>query len=164
MSNAVQTTLTQEPAIGRAGMIYDSGPKDVITCIAQEAIPFGSVVRISTQYCELPDSSGEVTAGEMGVAVEGPVLASGVGYAIGDLVPVMRQGRIWVNTEQAVAAQADPFVRFAAGAGGSAKGAIRNDADTATAVAPSGISVYRGNTGAGLAVLQLNYPGTGTGL
>lgn len=162
MATAVQTTITNDPAIGMPGMIYDSEDHDSISCVAQEDIPFGAVVRVSGQYCELPDSSAEVTTGEVGVALHDPVKVGG--YKTGDIVAVMRRGRVWVATEQAVAAQADPFVRFAAGAGGANKGAIRNDADTATAVAPAGMSVYRGVGGAGLAVLQLAYPGTGTGL
>lgn len=155
----VQTTFLSEPAVGRAGMLYDSGPNDIVSLIAQEAIPFGSCVRISGQYCELPDTTGEVTAGQVGVAVENPTLPGGVGYAAGDIVSVLIRGRIWVATEQAVAAQANPFVRFG---GTGTKGAWRNDADTANAVQPDNISVFRGNTGAGLAVVQVDYPGLGT--
>jgi len=158
----VQNTITSEPAVGRAGMPYDSGPHDVISCIAQEDIPFGAYVRVSGGNCEIADDTGEVTAGEGGVALRVPTKVTGQGHKQGDLVPVMRQGRVWVDAEQGIAAQANPFVRFVAGAGGTVKGAWRNDADTASAVAPSGISVFRGSAGAGLVVLQLNYPGTST--
>lgn len=157
----VQASITNEPSVGAAGMIYDSAQHhDIQTYIAQEDIPYGSYVRISGGYCELPDTSGEVT-GKGGVAVRDNVMRpTGVGYLAGDAVPVMTVGRIWVATEQAIAAQASPFIRFAAGAGGSAKGAWRNDADTASAVqVAAGVHMYRGVGGAGFAVVELGRAG-----
>jgi hypothetical protein len=140
-------------------MAYDVGPHDVISCIAQEDIPFGSYVRVSGGNCELADDTGEVTAGEGGVAMRVPTRVQGVGHKQGEIVPVMRQGRIWVQTEEGVAAQANPFVRFTADTG-KPKGGWRNDADSAKAVQPSGVSVFRGSAGAGFICLQLNYPGS----
>jgi hypothetical protein len=164
---SVQTTITAEPAIGAPGQIYDSGPfHDIVSLIAQEDIPFGCAVTINGQYCELPDNSGEVT-GQLGVAVKdaskpGPGVYTPTigGYKAGDVVSVMKSGRIWVATETALANGAAPFVRFAAGAGGSQQGAWRNGADTASAVQPTtGVHVYRGVAAAGLAVIELGKTG-----
>lgn len=164
---SVQTTITAEPAIGAPGQIYDSGPfHDIVSLIAQEDIPFGAAVRINGMYCELPDNSGEVT-GQFGVALkDASKPAPGVytttvgGYKAGDVVSVMKTGRVWISSETALANGAAPFVRFAAGAGGSQQGAWRNDADTATAVQPtSGVHVFRGNAAAGLAVIELGKTG-----
>jgi hypothetical protein len=154
---SVQTTITNDPTIGAPGMLYDSeGQKDVVSCRAQEAIPFGAYVRIIGGECELADSSAEVTADDGGVALHGHNVPTGVGYAAGDMVPVLRSGRVWVTTEDAIANGAQPFIRFTTNSGnvqGNWRGA---DADTARAVQKPGITMYRGNGAAGLAVVQLN--------
>lgn len=157
---SVQTTFTQDPAIGAPGLIYDGGSfHDIVSLIAQEDIPFGTFVRISGQYCELPDATGEVTGNPGGVAVADASHSTTSGYKAGDIVAVMKTGRIWVATEQAIAAGAAPFVRFGSGAGGTQKGAWRNDADTATAVQPTNVHMFRGVAGAGLAVVELGKTG-----
>lgn len=160
MTQAVQTTVSLEPAIGAPGMIYDSGVfHDIQSYIAQEDIPFGSYVRISGQYCELPDNSGEVT-GKGGVAVKGDVTATGNGWKQGDVVPVMTTGRIWVLTEEAIASNAQPFVRFTPKTGPvRPAGGWLNSADTASAVQPTNVHMYRGVGGAGLAVVELGKTG-----
>lgn len=154
--SAVQTTITNEPTIGAPGMLYDSeGQKDVVSCRAREAIPFGAYVRIDGGECELADSTGEVTGDDGGVALHGHALPTGVGYAEGDMVPVLRSGRVWIATEEAIANGVQPFIRFTTN-GGNTQGGWRNDADTARAVQKPGITMYRGNGAAGLAVVQLN--------
>lgn len=74
------------------------------------------------------------------------------------LIPVVKRGRIWVIVEQAVALTDTPFVRFAAGAGGSQLGAIRKDADTASAATLSGKAKFMTAqaTPGGLALLMVN--------
>ncbi|MDF2697903.1 MAG: hypothetical protein K0S65_6286 [Labilithrix sp.] len=159
---SVQTTITAEPVIGNEGAIYDSGSHhDIVTKIAQEDIPFGRYVRIVGDQCELPDVTGEVT-GRGGIAIKDSSKPSGAGYKAGDPVAVMLTGRVWVRTEQALAEGVQPFVRFAAGAGGGAPnvGMLRTDADTATAVALPGAKMFRGTGGAaGLGVLELGRTG-----
>lgn len=49
-------------------------------------------------------------------------------------LPVVRQGRIWVLAESDIARWTYPFVRTAAGAGGTSIGGFRGDADSAAAV------------------------------
>lgn len=155
---SVQTTMTAEPAIGLPGQIYDSGVfHDIVTCIAQEDIPFGCWCRINGQYAELPDSTGEVTGKTGGVAVRDPSRPSGVGYKTGDVMQVLKTGRIWITTEQAIGNQVAPFVRFATGTG-TQKGAWRADADTATAVALPNAHMYRA-AGVGLGVVELGKTG-----
>lgn len=164
MATAVQTTVVSDPQVGFSGGIYDSGEKDVISCIAQGPIAFGQFVKISASNCIVPALTGDVTGYDGGIALADPVKASSgsssapVGaYAAGDIVQVMRRGRVWVSTEGALAAQARPFVRFTVN-GGLVPGGIRVDADAGKAVQPTGVRVYRGVAAAGLAVLQLDYP------
>jgi hypothetical protein len=169
-----QNLITGAPPVGMAGLIYDSSPaNDIVTKTCQNDIPFGAVVRISGEYCDLPTTAAEITDGEVGVAVRNPtamgvnIVANPTGTVMhrkGDPIPVMVRGRIWAPAEQAMAAQANPFVRFG---GTGQKGSIRNDADIVATVAgaaqPPGMSVYRGSGAPGLVVLQLNHPGVGTG-
>jgi hypothetical protein len=157
----VQTTVDLAPQLGAAGMMYDSSSfKDVVSCRAQEDIPFGAYVRIIGGDCELPDTTGEVTADDGGIALHSQEFATEAGYKAGDIVNVMRVGRVWVTTEDAAAAGASPFIRFTTNV--APNGSIRSaDADTGKAVQKPGVTYYRGNTAAGLAVLMLNGRVTG---
>ncbi|MDB4995195.1 MAG: hypothetical protein JWM74_2627 [Myxococcaceae bacterium] len=154
---AVQTTMTNNPDVGRAGMPYDSSQfQDVVSCRAQEAIPFGAFVRIVGTDCELPDSSGEVTGSDGGVALATQNKATQAGgYAAGDIVPVMRAGRVWVPAEELIAVGTQPFIRFTTNAA-KVQGGFAATADTARAVQKPGVTVYRGVAAAGLMVVQLN--------
>lgn len=155
-ADPTQLSYADGPAAGRPGLEYDVAPgDDVVSWIADEAIPFGLWVSETVEgHCELPDSTGEVTGNKGGIALIDPAKASGVGYLAGDVVRVKRRGRVWVANEEALAKGDTVFARFGTGAGGSQKGALRNDADTATAVAAVGASVYRGG-GINLAVLEI---------
>lgn len=163
---SVQTTITDTPPIGAPGQLYDSGVfHDIPTFIVQGAdVPFGAMVKISGQYCQLVSVIGDL-AGKIGVVVKDPSLPTPYpgyngGFKAGDVVSVLQTGRVWIATETALANQAVPFVRYAAGAGGSQLGSYRNNADTTTAVQPaSGVHVYRGVPAAGLAVLELGKTG-----
>lgn len=60
-------------------------------------------------------------------------------YAIGASVPVCNMGYIVVTAESDVVKGGNIFIRYGAGAGGTVLGAIRADADTATAVEVPGV-------------------------
>ena len=60
-------------------------------------------------------------------------------YAIGSSVAILNMGYIVVEAESAVVKGGSVFIRYAAGAGGTVLGAIRADADTATAVEVPGV-------------------------
>lgn len=155
MSSAVQTTITQSPAAGVPGELYDTGAtKDVISKVALVDIPFGAFVKITDAGVTLPAASGDVTGVGRGVALLAPEKASGVGYKAGDIVNVLQSGRVWVQTETAVTAYVSPFVRFTAN-GGNNPGGYRNDADTARAVQPPGCRMFNTIAVAGMAVLEL---------
>jgi hypothetical protein len=155
MSDATQLSYSESPAVGRPGMEFDiSAANDVVSWIADEAIPFGVWVSETVEgHCELPDTSAEITTNKGGIALIDPSKASQAGYAIGDLVRVMRRGRCFVLSEETLTKGDTLFARFATGTG-TQKGAFRNDADTASAATPTGASLYRGG-GINLAVLEL---------
>jgi hypothetical protein len=163
-----QTAHTQDPAVALEGMEADTSlAKERISGLATVAIPFGHFVSAegsaeNPYAVELPDATAKVTDGRgLGVAVSDVSVESdggaGNGYEIDDAVPILRRGRVWVISEDAVAAVGTPaFVRFAAGGGGSVLGAFRTDADTASAVGLPGARFMTTSAGAGeLVVLEL---------
>ena len=75
-----------------------------------------------------------------------------VPYPIGQAVSIMRKGRVWVWTEEAVTPASTPYCRYAAGAGGTVIGRFRASADTATAAAVPGAR-FMTTAGAGSLVL-----------
>lgn len=159
MGTSVQSAVTLNPPAGQAGVEYDIGFNDVVSRKATVAIPFGSIVTIIDDVtCKLPTATGEVTASQVGIALRDDSKASGAGYAIDDEVRVMVKGRAFVAVEGTVAAGGAIFARFASGAGGTALGALRADADTASAVAIPSAKFVRGITGAGITVASINQP------
>lgn len=165
MSN-VQTSVAN-PALAKPGMLVDGGFTDIVSKIASEDIPFGVAVALSGDYCELPDTSLEVT-GMAGIALHdaskpsgGSVVNGGTvtgGYRTGDIVRVLRQGRVWVQVANTVAIGDVPNVRYAGvpivsrGELGNTSTASETDAELASARFESAATV--GN----LAIVNINQP------
>jgi hypothetical protein len=158
-SGAVQTTVDVNPAIGAAGQLYDNGPIDVVTRVATVAIPFGSWVEMTPNgNVELPEASGDVTAVPGGIALIDKSKPTGVGYEIGDLVNVLQKGRVWIQTEDAIADLTVPYVRYVAAAG-KPIGGFSGASDAGKNVQPlRGAVVKNATTAAGFAILDLNLP------
>lgn len=143
MTTAVQTAVSVNPLAGTPGLEYDDSFSDIVSWIATVAIPFGVLVYESAEgKATLPTATGNVTGGRTGIALIDHNKPSGVGYEIGDAVRVMRRGRCWISTEEALAFGDTLFARFAAGTG-TQKGSFRNDADTATASTPTNMALLR---------------------
>lgn len=168
-----QTAYNTKPAVASEGMISSSSMvNDIIACVADAtngAIKFGRYVRIKTPpaaggnpVVELPDATGEIT-GDTGfgvvvrdTSIENSDADSFDGYATGEMLSVMIRGRIWVTSEDAVAAARAPaFVRFSAGVG-EELGRFRTDADTADAVAAPGAHFMNTCDAAGLVELEVD--------
>lgn len=126
------------------------------------AIPFGLMVAQATDdaECRLPVVTGDIM---LGVSVidhtEPNQIRTGTNeYPIGSTVGIASQGRIWVTVEDAVSAGGAVYVRFETGSGGSQLGALRSDADSASAVVLAG-AIFETSADAGaLASLNLNRP------
>ncbi len=83
---------------------------------------------------KLPAAAADVSKpGAMGITVYDQTREGGSDWPANRPTPVMRRGRIWVTAESAVTRWTVPFVRYAAGAGGTELGSFRADADTASA-------------------------------
>lgn len=159
-----QTSYAVNMSAAFAGMLYDIDPtKDVMSYLANAAIPFGVCVkRVSGQdgQCDLPGSAGDDLVGVAIASMTKEVPLGGgtqtVGYAQFDSVPVLRHGRIYVAVEESVTPASSVFVRYASGAGGSQLGAFRASADTSTAVAWTKARFLSSASAGGIVVLEIN--------
>lgn len=109
---------------------------------------------------KLPATTGNVTADGYGFVVRrmarepaGVDGTTAADYKSGQDVPVLRQGRIWVECESAAAFGGSTFVRFATGTG-TKIGATYNAADTATCVAAPGWTFATELAAAGLVMVE----------
>lgn len=161
----VQTTFTYDAVKGFAGDIVDALPTETISRIAGAAVPFGKFVsRRATpadgdEVVGPPEVTGSVTARGKGFARRDQMRKNTTGYETNDIVAVLKKGRMWVDCETAWTDGADVFIRFAV-PGSTGLGSVRNDADTANAVALlDGRCKFVGSgSGAGLAMIEINLP------
>lgn len=155
---SVQTSYDREPAVGLEGQIADTHQvRDEVSRLVQEAngiAPGLAVVRVDDDEVKLPDASGQIF---QGVGVLRTASEESL-YADDEMMPVLRQGRILVKVENAVTQGDAAFARFADGAGGTTKGAFRNDGDTSTADAFPGQFATSAAAGE-LAVLEVDIVG-----
>jgi hypothetical protein len=85
-----------------------------------------------------------------------------VAYAPTETVSAVRRGAVWMRCEEALARGDSLFVRVVASANGTQRGALRNDNDSGTAVAATGIVLLDASTtapdGTIIAPVELNLP------
>jgi hypothetical protein len=152
-----QTAYTQEPAVALEGMLVDASfDKDIVSGIAEVDITFGKFVFRSAAgaaddrppVVDVPDLTTDVTGPLLiGVALSDVTIeqaATPVGWPANSTVRIMRSGRVWMVTEDAVTYGAPVFVRF----NGGNEGGVRSDVDGGNAVALPGAS-FRSIAGAG---------------
>jgi len=162
----MQTTVATAPPKSVEGE-EDGLVKDAITGIVVESAgikPGRLVVRdASGDYAaELPTGLGTLTTVVLGVslfsqkALVNPSSSNNEIYEDEVEIPLLRHGRVWVKSENAVT-PADPvFARVAAGAGGTEIGAFRTGADTATAVAWTAAKFLTSAGASGFVLLEVN--------
>lgn len=143
-----------------AGMLYDSAFRDTMSYSAEGAIPFGSFVKLGTNK-ERQVLAATTAAGQaallIGVAIAVysteqvyPSLGAAAGYIATETVSMLKDGRIWVRTNDAVVA------------GSVANYVLANGTVTDEAVA-TGVEAFTqmtvkfitGTTAAGLAVVEI---------
>lgn len=156
-----QTSVAENYPAGVPGLIYDSSFRDVVSRAAEVAIGFGLGVARGTDpdvQVALPGAGDAI----VGVSVFDTSQPTG-GYAIGDAVPVITRGRIWVQVEDAVAPGGGVFVRHTAKGDNTTIGAFRSDADATadpvdTAVQLAGAEYLTTAIAGGLALVSINRP------
>lgn len=159
-----QTTFGTERGVSFAGMLADDGDIDTISRAVGGAVNvgFGLMMGFGATPAEecAPLADGAAIAAMCGVTVhkhtQNRALLDGTeGLMPDDQADILRRGRVWVVTEQAVTPGDPVFVRHTA-AGAEVKGAFRKDTDGGDAVDISTRARWESTTtGAGIAILDL---------
>lgn len=163
------------PAVSYPGQFADNGFKDVLSALAAAAaIGYGllgvtdaaNTGGFDALAVKVPAASTDITGltKPLGIVVadqaraQDPSVTSGPVYPQYAAVPLLRQGRIWVQSESAVVDGAPVYARWQTGDGGTVKGQLGGVLDTTTvgnALLPG--AVWRGTyAAAGFAVVELN--------
>lgn len=153
-----QTSVTQYGAAGFAGLIADSMFTDKMSYSAEGAVAFGVPVVLGTnkerQVKVLTTAVGQ-GALAIGISVATQAVeqtAAGVaGYVNTDTVSVMKRGRIWVTTNDAVVAGAVANLVLANGTVTDEVVAVGIEAFTQFSA-----KFITGTTAAGLAIVEIN--------
>jgi hypothetical protein len=121
-------TSVAEQAAAFEGQIADSAFGDVVSRLAEGAVPFGKFVCLGTNkdtQCKLPAAAADITdvKKRLGVSVRSHAIESAPAVALPTYpdkaeVSVLKKRRIYVKVEQAVVATDDVYVRFVAGGNG----------------------------------------------
>lgn len=134
----MQLSYSNTPDIGFAGMAVDAGPKDVVTGLNEEALDasvgfgVGVVQGDADEGFLLPDEDGLMLKAVTLHEHRGDnSLIAGVGaIPAGGTAPLLRKGRLFVLTEDAVDAGAKAFCRHTSDGGSNTQlGKFRSDND-----------------------------------
>lgn len=170
-----QTSYASTPDAAKLGQLGDIGFNDIVSQYSAAIIPVGRVVcydaavdkvKLPAGTTDIADANtesrpvagvaiSELNIEEQDANVLGVAGANVPAYPIGRAFSVLRKGRVWVWSEQAVAPTDQVFVRFTA-AGDEKVGNVRKDADAGKAVNLKGARFASVTTGAGLVLLELN--------
>lgn len=152
-----QTAVTQYGAAGFAGLLYDTGFTDVMSYSAEGVVAFGRPVKLGTnkerQVAALSADAGQgATAVGISLATQAVEQTSAglAQYADKQSVSMLKRGRVWMLTNDAVVA------------GATANLVLANGTVTDEAVA-AGIEAFTqfsakfitGTSAAGLAVVEI---------
>ncbi|CAM6004902.1 unnamed protein product [Sphagnum balticum] len=150
----------------------DDGIKDVLSAAAYAAAMVYGTLAITDESntttfeylaCRAPAASTDITVigAQLGIVLadqaraQNPAFTNPV-YPQGAMVPCLRQGRVWVNSESAVTDGTAPYVRYGAG-GSGIDGNFAGASGANLAQMPSTQAVFRGTTAAaGYAVVEID--------
>lgn len=145
---------------GLKGGFADAGPHDIISGVSDEIIQMGIGLQVEVSgLVTLPSAAGDQFQGISLMKHKAPPNATGVSqYEIGQAIPVLRKGRVYVTAEEAVNPTLPVFLRHTVN-GGDVPGDFRTDLDTANAFDISAFAKWISvTTAAGLAILEVNFP------
>lgn len=153
-----QTTVTQYGAVGFAGLLADNQYTDKMSYSAESAVGFGLPVALGTnkdrQVVPLTTSVGQATLA-YGITLASHVVeqtSAGVAqYAAKDTVPVLKQGRVWMLTDDAVVAGTVANLKLSSGL-------VTDEAVAAGIEAFTQFSArfVTGTTASGLAIVEID--------
>jgi hypothetical protein len=117
-----QTTVSQYGDIAFNGMLADLSDNDIVSYSAEGAVNIGRTVRLGTnRERQVVQSSTAVGQGALvvGFAISGQAREQGTGglvqYADKETVNVLKAGRLWVETNDAVVAGSVANLHLASG-------------------------------------------------
>jgi hypothetical protein len=167
MLQAPQTSYTQFPPVAFAGQRADSGEFEATSALAEVVFDCGlGLVKGTaggpTPQVKLPTQASDVTNLFKGVslyqAYRQPTNTANR-YAVGDAVPVVETGRIWVKIDPTVGAtMSDEGPVFLVHSGANA-GTFRGDAGVGpSATVVAGAKCKQGGIAGGIAAVKFNIP------
>lgn len=148
-----QTAYDLVPAAAFAGMLADLTDHVIETLVADESdIGFGLAVAQGDDdtSCELPDNTGDKIRG-----VSMHKHCETGQYETGEVVSLLRRGKIWVNVDATVTKGGDVYVKH-----NSSNGTFLAADDAGNASKLAGAVWGSSRTGAGLVVLEVDLVGT----
>lgn len=163
----MQTTYDYQAPEALLGMVSEDFYNYVDTVIPQVAVKTGVLLTADKtagkvrNAAKLPGTGAEVVKpGALGIVRLDGTREIAIGATLDwpalRPTPVVRRGRIWVLAESDIARWTHPFIRFAAGAGGTVLGGFRGDADSASAaVLTSAIAITDAAAGE-LVLVEIN--------
>jgi hypothetical protein len=161
MTFTPQTSVTATPAVALAGMIADSGHKDIISRLLTVTCLAGLFVCGDHETAEPPDSAGDVTGNGLGgVAYEPMSEPSSTGFAVGHSVSIVRWGRLWMTTLAGAAPTAGSAVYVYRGATEANRGKVTQNSGAADTSRADGCH-FTGRVASGLAEVQFEGIGVG---
>lgn len=159
----MQISYSQTITTALQGQVADDGPSRIVSRVTpadEIKIGVGVVKDTDDGTIKLPDTSGDVFEG---IAIRDITVTDGEASADNTFpadaqVPIMKQGRVWVQVEEAVTPASDVYCRYTTSGGNTQKGAFRTDADTAKAFQVTQARFLSTTGGAGIALLEINLP------
>jgi hypothetical protein len=149
-------------AVAIEGQLADSGPHDIMSFVNSEAsaeIRFGQAVNFGATDGSVlsPDNTSDVLAGIVVHSHDYSDSQLGTsGVKPTNMLNVLRKGRIWVRSEDAVSVGDRMFVRCVI-AGAEKEGAIRTSSDSTDCIDAGVQGVFVTSCDAGeLAILEVN--------
>lgn len=130
-----QTSYSNDPGIGFAGMRADNRPAEVVSRLNEESsanLPFGTIVKQGTvdRCVKAPSSSSDKFEGLLIASADVDTAAIDANaVAPKGACNVAKKGAFYVLPEQAVAPDDPVYVRYTAGAGALTVGRLRKDPD-----------------------------------
>lgn len=162
-----QTAYNLDLTIGLPGQYFDPETGEgVVSYVAAEAITPGSLVELDStgRMIQMPQGTGGAAMGKLvGVAARVQAKENTSIYAAGDLVPVVRKGRVfanWSGTTEVPLAQLN--VQHSSTIATN-RGFVTDAATSATAgseisATSGGLVCFKAIATSGLALVEVNFP------
>lgn len=162
LTTGIQTAYPIEHGKAFEGMLSDTSLTDTITLanVGPGAAFFGHLIVASGAGCALVSGAAQVP---LGIATSSKTFEDGpakeadgrVGYPVQYVVNILRRGRIWVYTHEAVSV-GDVVRVFHSAAPGKTVGRFGKTATAGKTAVLSNAEFLSSTTGAGLAIVEIN--------